>query len=1073
VAASILTGTGNVTTDSNSNAASLTIAKPANLANGHLMIAGIMFRNTGVASTPPAGWSLFSAEALDNGTTEIFYKAVPSAAAETATNYTWTTSNGSNRCCGFIALVSNADLTTPEDAAGATATSQVAPSVTTAAPNALLVAVNAVNIASATPLNTTAPTGMTEAVEVSAPGTSTTTLQLSQEVIASAGATGTRTFTFSGTPGSQRSFMFAIEPLVTIVDQTASDSSTLTDTASLTRAAAVVDAAALSDVSALTQSLTATDSSALSDSSALTQARTPTDSATLGDTAVQSEAHTATDSATLDEATVTPTTNLVTRPSAEVAPLFGSPGWATLGLAQDPTLAVDTTRARFGASSVRFDWPTGTTGGGGGYVADNNLVIGQTYTATVYVWVPTGAPHVQLKAFFIANGTTSNVNDQWQRLTVTWTASTVNDYLIVANSTAAAAGQHCWVDGFQIETGTAATSYIDGDQPAGRWTGTAHQSTSVREALIEGFTKAGSDTVGFDEAVTDTAADDNADTGSLTAETSSATGTTSAVDAAAVADTAALATHDPVDDTDQATLDDQAAGAAAAAASDSLGLAADQVRTLDVALSRTDTAAAADLSAVTAVSSRTDLGTISDVSALTPSAAVSDSAAVVDVSNTTSAAARTDQAALTDTSAVVTTQGVFVADGVTLGDASSPPAVAFAVSDTLTTTDAITGAAAATAADTGTATDQANLNAGGLVSAGDPAALTEAAAGATATTAADTAAVSDSAIVDVQVAAADAVAGAEAAGSAAGVTVGDSAAVADSSSTGTDGLNAADTAVLAEAAAVVTAALTRLDFAVLGEVSQIGVLMDLDTFDIITLADTASLSTGQDQDLTGIDGGTLSDGAVVTIVNVPTFPTTVITDPTLVVSVDQVARRAGLLLPLPAETEQLVREAILDKQAVVESYLGVPIVPRDVTETGRWPVLEGWNLTYEPLVAVGAVVAELTSGSGHPTGTFTVTYTWGLNAASGTEYEPIRRWLITHAGTTPEMRRLLRTADETAGSVRKVQSLSAEGQSVSYSDDLANGGSSAADALVDATGLPTLRTLDRWRRANRRIYQRA
>lgn len=190
----------------------------------------------------------------------------------------------------------------------------------------------------------------------------------------------------------------------------------------------------------------------------------------------------------LSEETVAGATNLVTRPSAEVAPFFGSPGWASLAGADDPVMTLDNTRSRFGSSSVRYGWPTGSSGGGAGYVADNNLTIGVQYTASVYVWVPTGSPHVQLKAFFITNGDTSTLHDTWQRLTVTWTAAAANDYLILTSASTPTLGQSCWVDGWQIETGAAATAYVDGDQPGCYWTGTAHQSTSVREGTYAGTT---------------------------------------------------------------------------------------------------------------------------------------------------------------------------------------------------------------------------------------------------------------------------------------------------------------------------------------------------------------------------------------------------------------------------------------------------------------------------------------------------------------------------------------------------------------------------------------------------------
>lgn len=189
----------------------------------------------------------------------------------------------------------------------------------------------------------------------------------------------------------------------------------------------------------------------------------------------------------------------------------------------------------------------------------------------------------------------------------------------------------------------------------------------------------------------------------------------------------------------------------------------------------------------------------------------------------------------------------------------------------------------------------------------------------------------------------------------------------------------------------------------------------------------------------------------------------------LVVSAEDVARRIGLPLPLSAEDRWLIEESIRDQQAVAEAYLGVPVVPTTVTEGGRWPTGAGWALTYQPVIQVLGAEVEIDPVTSSATGSYAVTYVWGLDVAAGGALEPIRRWVRAHAGATPEARRLVRVA--AVGSARSITSLSAEGQSVSYSAE-GTGGSNRDDALVDEFGLPTLRTLDRWRRANRRIYQR-
>lgn len=185
----------------------------------------------------------------------------------------------------------------------------------------------------------------------------------------------------------------------------------------------------------------------------------------------------------LSGATVAGTTNLIENPSAELT----LNSWATLGAAADPALTRDTSRALYGTTSVRYDWPTSGTGGEGGYTI-LGMTVAVTYTVTVWVWVPTGAPAVQLGVFFLTSGTTSTVHDSWQRLTVTFAATGASHYVFVGATTATVLGQQVWVDGWQCEAAAAGTAYCDGDQPGCHWTGTPHASPSVRDATYDGVT---------------------------------------------------------------------------------------------------------------------------------------------------------------------------------------------------------------------------------------------------------------------------------------------------------------------------------------------------------------------------------------------------------------------------------------------------------------------------------------------------------------------------------------------------------------------------------------------------------
>lgn len=183
----------------------------------------------------------------------------------------------------------------------------------------------------------------------------------------------------------------------------------------------------------------------------------------------------------LSGSTVAGTTNLWVNPSVEI----NINGWGNFSNPTDPTLSQDSTRSRFGSSSVRYDWPTAVSGGTGG-VTVTGLTIGVQYTASAWVYNQTGMPAVQIAVFFIGSGTSTTVHDSWERLSVTFTATATDHFMYVVSTGAVVLGQSTWVDGWQCELGAAATAYCDGDQAGCVWNGVAHNSTSTRSAAFEG-----------------------------------------------------------------------------------------------------------------------------------------------------------------------------------------------------------------------------------------------------------------------------------------------------------------------------------------------------------------------------------------------------------------------------------------------------------------------------------------------------------------------------------------------------------------------------------------------------------
>lgn len=192
-------------------------------------------------------------------------------------------------------------------------------------------------------------------------------------------------------------------------------------------------------------------------------------------------------------------------------------------------------------------------------------------------------------------------------------------------------------------------------------------------------------------------------------------------------------------------------------------------------------------------------------------------------------------------------------------------------------------------------------------------------------------------------------------------------------------------------------------------------------------------------------------------------------NPALVVTPESVAVRAKMPLPLTPEQRETITDAILDAQADVVAYLGRDLLPVEVTETDLWSwgADDTWDfkaLGDEPLVRVLRIVAQETGGV--PNGYFTVTYLRGLDAAHDAALHPIRRYITAHAMNSPEFTSMWKVATRAQGDVK---SLSAEGQSVSFTTPTLGGGGDAGSGKPGA--LPTLGSLDRWRLAGRRVHQ--
>jgi hypothetical protein len=190
--------------------------------------------------------------------------------------------------------------------------------------------------------------------------------------------------------------------------------------------------------------------------------------------------------------------------------------------------------------------------------------------------------------------------------------------------------------------------------------------------------------------------------------------------------------------------------------------------------------------------------------------------------------------------------------------------------------------------------------------------------------------------------------------------------------------------------------------------------------------------------------------------------------PELVVSPEQVAQKAVPKIPPPltAEQRETITEAILDAQSDAASYLGRGgVVPGVYTESGRYDDGTGrWNLDLldEPLIEVLDATPE-TSG-GVPTGLYTITYRAGIDAKNDPELRPIKRYITAAALNAPEVVALWRQVAKPKGNVKSVTT---EGQSITYDAPGLGGGGKGQPGE-----LPSKSSMDRWRLAGRRAFQR-
>jgi len=188
--------------------------------------------------------------------------------------------------------------------------------------------------------------------------------------------------------------------------------------------------------------------------------------------------------------TTTSRINLCTNPSFEHA-TTPTNGWLGAGATPNTaSIAVSTAQKYVGSQSLLVTYAAGTggTNNGAGYAL--SLPATTTYTYSAYVYTPTGSVLPQLSVqgtSFAVTSTNATLYDTWERLSVTFTTTTAQNYTFyVLNSATVAVGKTFYLDAVLIDLASTTRPYFDGNTAAANeftyaWSSTTNLSTSLQQ----------------------------------------------------------------------------------------------------------------------------------------------------------------------------------------------------------------------------------------------------------------------------------------------------------------------------------------------------------------------------------------------------------------------------------------------------------------------------------------------------------------------------------------------------------------------------------------------------------------
>jgi hypothetical protein len=146
-------------------------------------------------------------------------------------------------------------------------------------------------------------------------------------------------------------------------------------------------------------------------------------------------------------------TNLVSNPSFET----NTSGWAPF-IGTTASVTRDTSKYYIGAAAGKISWPTASSTQS--IYTTISTIVGQTYTISAYVYVPSGNPDVRIDAFSLPSATVS-AKDEWVRVSCSFVATGTTTFVGIA-SPSTTLGNIAYFDAFLAEKTNSLGSYIEG-----------------------------------------------------------------------------------------------------------------------------------------------------------------------------------------------------------------------------------------------------------------------------------------------------------------------------------------------------------------------------------------------------------------------------------------------------------------------------------------------------------------------------------------------------------------------------------------------------------------------------------